>query len=84
MKVVNDTVWWEFKCVACNVTCQAEPDDVTYRDLADDDKSDHLGIVCVVECGKCGKEHDVPAEKLTKKIEDIAIKKYQRDLPDFD
>lgn len=84
MKIVNDTIWWEFECVACHVTCQAEIDDVTYRDRKSNDfKSDHLGLVCVVECGKCGKEHDVPAEKMTKKIERIAIDKYQRDTRDF-
>lgn len=74
MKVVDEKVWWQFVCKACGSTCQAEPDDVTSRPNIDYE-GDTVGYICVVECGKCGKRHDVPAKKITERIEAIARNK---------
>ncbi len=71
MKILNEKVWWEFVCLCCGSTCQAEPSDVTGRPSVDSD-GDTVGYICVVECGKCGKEHDVPFKKVTAKVERIA------------
>ena len=71
MKVIKDKVWWVFTCKACGVKCQAEPTDVTDRPNLDHE-GDEIGRIVVVECGKCGKERDVPARLLTHKLEVIA------------
>lgn len=77
MKVVEEKVWFEFTCKACGSKCQAEPNDITARDNVDCD-GDVVGDICVVECGKCGKERDVPFRKVTRKIEEIAASKRRR------
>jgi uncharacterized Zn finger protein len=74
MKVINDKIWWEFVCTACGVTCQAEPEDVSVRGNFDCD-GDRVGWIEVVECGKCGKPHDVPHNLVTPKITRIAVSK---------
>lgn len=74
MKVLKEEIWWKFTCTACKSLCQAEPEDVTSRPNVDCD-GDTVGHICVVECGKCGKEHDVPRNKVTGKIEKIAADK---------
>lgn len=76
MKVVTEKVWWEFKCKACGSKCQAEPEDVTSRPNTDCE-GDTVGHICVVECGKCGKQHDVPARKVTNKIKEIVASKWR-------
>lgn len=77
MKVIDEKIWWEFVCRACGSTCQAEPEDVTSRPNTDCD-GDVVGHICVVECGKCGAQHDVPTRKVTEKIEGIAARKRKR------
>ena len=71
MKVTQAPIWWEFVCGACGAHCQAEPEDVVSRPSVDCD-GDVVGRICVVECGRCGKQHDVPVYLLTQKIEKIA------------
>ncbi len=78
MKVTEEKIWWEFKCKGCGSTCQAEPNDVTSRPGQPDCDGDVLNYICVVECGKCGKPHNVPQRKLTERIE-IAATKRRRD-----
>ena len=70
MKIIDKKVWWEFVCETCGSTCQADPEDVTSRPQLDHD-SDEVGLIPTVECGACGKSHDVPAEKITGKVEGI-------------
>ena len=82
MKIINDTIWWESVCVACGATCQAEPNDVTSRPNVDCD-GDEVGRIPVVECGKCGKQHDVPDEKITEKIMKIARRKGRHTDEDY-
>lgn len=77
MKVKANTVWWAFTCRVCGAECEAEPTDVTDRPNIDID-GDTVGYICVVECGRCGKEHDVPHDKVTAKIEGIAANKRRR------
>lgn len=77
MKVVEAPIWWQFECRSCHAKCEAEPKDVTGRANIDSD-GDVVGVIPVVECGRCGKEHDVPDALLTEKIETIAEKKYKR------
>lgn len=74
MEVLEEKVWWEFTCRACSSRCRAEPSDVTSRPNIDCD-GDTVGRICVVECGRCGKERDVPFRKVTKRIEEIATSK---------
>jgi hypothetical protein len=74
MKVTEEKVWWEFTCKTCGSKCEAEPNDVTSRPTTDCD-GDVVDYICVVECGKCGKQHDVPSRKVTAKIEKIAADK---------
>ena len=64
MKVISAPVWWEFTCKACAAVCQAEPADVTTRPNIDCD-GDVVGHIPVVECGRCGSQHDVPRAKRT-------------------
>ena len=68
MKVISAPVWWEFTCKKCSAVCQAEPADVTKRPNIDCD-GDVVGQIPVVECGRCGAQHDVPATKRTPRIE---------------
>lgn len=77
MKVVVEKIWWEFPCKSCGSKCQAEPEDVSSRPNIDCD-GDAVGSIPIVECGKCGKEHDVPQAKITPKIEGIAAQKRMR------
>lgn len=74
MKIIDEKPWWMFTCEACGTKCEAEPNDVTSRPNVDCD-GDVVGYICVVECGKCGKEHDVPEKMVTEKIKNIAKSK---------
>ena len=74
MKILKKEIWWIFDCKSCKSKCQADPKDVTSRENIDRE-GDCVGHICVVECGVCGAQHDVPEEKLTPKIEKIAAKK---------
>ena len=67
MKVISAPVWWEFTCKACSAVCQAEPADVTKRPNIDCD-GDVVGQIPVIECGRCGKQHDVPSAKKTNNV----------------
>ena len=77
MKVLDAPVWWDFVCVACGAHCQAEPTDVTSRSNMDCD-GNKIGRISVVECGRGGKQHDVPDNLVTEKIERIAARKRRR------
>ena len=77
MKVLEAPVWWEFTCQACGALCQAEPKDVVSRPNIDYE-GDTIGHICVVECGRCGKQRDVPKKLLTEKIEKIAARKRRK------
>lgn len=77
MKVLEQPIWLQFTCEACGAVCEAEPEDVTYRPNVDHE-GDVVGHICVVECGRCGKEHDVPGKLVTQKIRDIASDKRRR------
>jgi transcription elongation factor Elf1 len=74
MKILVQKVWWIFTCKVCKSKCQAEPGDVTARPNTDSE-GDVVGYIPVVACGHCGKERDVPANKLTPKIKSIATEK---------
>ena len=77
MKIIEDTVWLELRCDACGVLFQAEPDDVTSRPNIDYE-GDEVGRIPVVECPKCGKQHDIPSAKVTAKIRKIAETKHKK------
>ncbi|MFA6594247.1 MAG: hypothetical protein WCT16_03230 [Candidatus Buchananbacteria bacterium] len=72
MKIIEEEPWWVFTCEACGTKCEAEPGDTTFRRNIDRE-GDTVGYICVVECGKCGKEHAVPGKLITEKIKNIAI-----------
>ncbi len=77
MKVIEEHVWHEFACIACKSVCQAEPEDVDSRPNIDCD-GDEVGRIFIVQCGKCGKNHDLPSRKVTDKIRAIAKAKLRR------
>ena len=73
MKVVEEKVWWKFTCTCCKSVCEAEPEDAKVM-AASDYEGDRYWGQLVVLCGKCGKEHRIPADKLTGKVKEIAMK----------
>jgi len=80
MKIVNEKPWWEFECEACGASCQAEPSDVLPRDILDE--GDVVGVYPMVECGKCGKQHDVPEKMYTPRLQKLADEINKKNNPD--
>lgn len=77
MKVIKEEVWWQFTCSVCKSVCQAEPNDADSRPNIDHE-GDEIGRIYTVKCGKCGKDMDIPHDKITGKIEQIAQRKLKR------
>lgn len=71
MKIISKGTWWAFTCSVCGSKWQAEPEDANSRPNIDRD-GDQVGWIYTVECGKCGKAHDIPFNKVTDKIRRIA------------
>jgi len=75
MKIIDEGVWWEFVCSLCRTKCQAEPEDARLLRHVHNEDGDEIGVICYVECGNCGQKNEVPAERLTLKIKEMAIEK---------
>ena len=73
MKVIEEKVWWTFNCTCCKSVCEAETEDTKTMASYDCD-GDRVWNTFVVLCGKCGKEHKVPADKMTGKVKEIGYK----------
>ena len=73
MKIIEEKVWWTFTCFCCKSVCEADPTDAVLFAKLDYEGDKYYGYA--VECGKCGKEHEIPSAKLTDKIKLIANSK---------
>jgi len=78
VKLIKEGIWFEFTCLVCGSVCQAEPADVKAEVSLDCDGDDVGCRTFHVECGKCGGKIAIPTNKLTKRIADMARKKFRK------